>query len=228
MAYKFVLLDADNTLLDFTRSEYVALSECLAARGIEPTDEIIARYAKINDDYWKMLEKGEITREFLRINRFDQFFREHGLSFDPSRMADDYMVALSSKSYLMDGALDFCRRIYGKCRMFIITNGNTAVQKGRFDPCPITPMFENCFISEMIGHAKPEKAFFDAIAAQIPGFDPKDALVVGDSLTSDIQGGINAGIDTCWYNPRRKLLPDHIKPTYTAHSFGDIENIILI
>ncbi len=227
MSYRFVLLDADNTLLDFTRSECVALSECLIKRDIQPTDELIARYSEINDDFWKMLERGEVTREALRVERFAKLFREYGFSFDPAEMAEDYLVALSTKSYLMDGAFEFCKNIHGKCRMFVITNGNTSVQKGRFDPCPLAPMFENCFISEEIGHSKPEKAYFDAVASMIPGFDAREAVVVGDSLSSDIQGGINAGIDTCWFNPKRKSVPRDLPVKYVVHSFDELEKIIL-
>lgn len=227
MPYKIALMDADNTLLDFTRSEYDALCECLSARGIPTHRDIIDRYSKINEDHWKMLERGEITREFLRINRFAQFFKEHGFDHDPAKMADDYLLALSTKSYLMDGAMELCQNLYGRCRLFIITNGNTFVQKGRFDPCPIAPLFENRFISEELGHSKPEKAYFDIVANMIPGFDPKETIVVGDSLTSDIQGGINAGLDTCWFNPKNKPLPEHMPVTYVAHSFEDIQRIIL-
>ncbi len=227
MPYRIALIDADNTLLDFTRSEQEALCDCLRARGLPTHREITAAYAKINDDHWKLLERGQITREFLRINRFAVFFKTYGFDADPERMAEDYMAALSTKSYLMDGALTMCRRLYGKCRLFIITNGNTFVQKGRFDPCPLAPLFEKCFISEEMGCAKPEAAFFDAVAALIPDFDPRETIVVGDSLTSDIQGGINAGLDTCWFNPKRKPLSRGITPTYIAESFDDIEKIIL-
>ena len=227
MPYKIALMDADNTLLDFTRSEHDALCECLVARGIPTRQEIIDRYSKINDDHWKMLERGEITREYLRINRFAQFFKEYGLDHDPTNMANDYLMALSTKSYLLDGALELCQHLYGRCRLFIITNGNTFVQKGRFDPCPIAPLVENCFISEELGCSKPEKAYFDIVSDMIPGFDPRETIVVGDSLTSDIQGGINAGLDTCWFNPKSKPLPKHIPATYVAQSFSEIEEIIL-
>lgn len=227
MAYHIALIDADNTLLDFSRSEHEALCDCLRRRGLPCHREITDRYAKINDDHWKQLERGEITREFLRINRFAQFFREHGFAFDAEAMAEDYMATLSTKSYLMDGALEFCRHLYGKCRMFIITNGNTSVQKGRFNPCPLAPMFEDCFISEEMGCSKPEKLFFDRVASMIPGFDPRSTLVIGDSLSSDIRGGINAGLDTCWYNPLKKPLPSELPVTYVAHHFDEIEKIVL-
>lgn len=227
MSYNIALLDADNTLLDFTRSEHEALCDCLRRRGLPTDREITERYAKINDDHWKMLECGEVTREFLRINRFAQFFEEYGFHEDPTKMADDYLIALSQKSYLVDGALEFCRHIYGKCRLFIITNGNTVVQKGRFEPCPLAPMFEACFISEEMGCAKPEKRFFDKVAKLIPNFAPEGTIVVGDSLSSDIQGGFNAGLDTCWFNPLRKPIRGSVEPTYIASDFKEIENIIL-
>ena len=227
MAYRIALLDADNTLLDFSRSEHEALCDCLRARGLPTHREITDAYAKINDDHWKQLECGKMTREFLRISRFAVFFKTFGFDTDPERMADDYLATLATKSYLLDGAFEFCQSLFGQCRMFIITNGNTAVQKGRFDPCPIAPFFENRFISEEMGCAKPEIEFFRSVASMIPDFDPTSTLVIGDSLSSDIQGGINAGMDTCWYNPKRKPLNGSVSPTYIAHTFDDIRNIIL-
>ena len=227
MPYKIALIDADNTLLDFSRSEHDALCECLTARNLPTDEKITSRYAAINDFYWKQLELGLVTREGLRIARFDSFFKEFGFDCNPVQMAEDYMEALCTKSYLMDGAWEFCKQIYGKCRLFVITNGNTVVQKRRFDPSPIAPYFENCFISEQMGCAKPEKAYFDAVTASIPDFHPERTIVIGDSLSSDIQGGINAGLDTCWYNPLKKPGSSHIPMTYTAHTFEEIQAIIL-
>lgn len=227
MSYTIALIDADNTLLDFSKSEHEALSDCLAARGLPHHAEITDRYAAINDFYWKQLELGLVTRSSLRIKRFETFFEEFGFRCDPEQMADDYMATLTSKSYMMDGALDFCKSIYGKCRLYLITNGNTVVQKGRFDPSPLAPLFEACFISEEMGCAKPEKRYFDMVAAQIPNFDPTTAIVIGDSLSSDIQGGINAGLDTCWFNPQRKTRPADIPMTYMVHTFEEMQRIVL-
>lgn len=227
MPYKIALVDADNTLLDFSRSEHDALCDCLRARNLPTHQEITSRYAAINDFYWKQLELGLVTRESLRIKRFEAFFKEFGFHCDPTRMADDYMVALSSKSYLMDGALDFCRQVYGHCRLFVVTNGNTAIQKSRFDPSPLAPYFEGCFISEQMGCAKPERAFFEKVAESISEFVPSEVLVIGDSISSDIQGGINAGLDTCWFNPARRIRPEGIPMTYEAHTFPEIQRILL-
>ena len=227
MAYTIALIDADNTLLDFSRSEHDALCDCLSMRGLPCHDHVIARYAAINDEYWKMLERGLVTREGLRVARFDTFFKEFGFDHDPRAMADDYMMRLATKAYLMDGALDFCTSLFGQCDLYLITNGNTLVQKGRFDPSPLAPLFKACFISEEMGCAKPEKAYFDMVTASIPNFDPARTIVVGDSLSSDIQGGINAGLDTCWFNPHRKPRPAHVPMTYMAHTFDEMLSIIL-
>ena len=227
MSYRTVLFDADNTLLDFTRSEHEALCDCLRARGLPCDKPVTDGYAAINDRPWKLLEQGLTTRERLRVARFEDFCREYGFDCDPTQLADDYFDTLCTKSYLMDGALELCERLHGHCRLYIITNGNAKVQHDRFDGTPLAPLFEAVFISEEMGTSKPSKAYFDAVAAAIPNFDPSDTLVVGDSLTSDIQGGINAGLDTCWYNPHGKTAPANVEINYVVHSLNEIPSIIL-
>ena len=227
MAYRIALFDADNTLLDFTRAEDEALRACLAARSL-PTDKAtVARYSAINDSHWKRLERGETTRGRLKVERFADFFGALDYDGDPVAMARDYEAALGRQAHLLDGSLDLIRSLHGKCRLFIVTNGLAAVQKSRFGACPLAPYFEACFISEEMGCAKPAKQFFDRVAAAIEGFDPADALVIGDSLTSDIQGGINAGLDTCWYNPAAKPAPVGMPITYTVTTHAEIRAILL-
>jgi 2-haloacid dehalogenase len=227
MSYRTVLFDADNTLLDFTRSEHEALRDCLRARGLPCGKHVTEGYAAINDRHWKRLERGLTTREALRVARFEDFCREYGFGCDPRQLADDYFDTLCTKSYLIDGALELCERLHGQARLYLITNGNTKVQNGRFNPSPLAPLFEAVFISEDMGCAKPSKAYFDAVAAAIPEFDPADTLVVGDSLSSDIQGGINAGLATCWYNPHGKTAPADMKIDYTVRSLDEIPPIVL-
>lgn len=227
MAYRFALFDADHTLLDFARSEREAVSICLAARGLPTDAETVGLYSRINDGHWKRLEKGLTTRERLKVERFADLFAAIGSEEDPRRMALDYEKTLSTQAHLMDGALELIRALHGKCGLYIITNGTASVQQGRFGRCPLAPYFDQCFISEKIGCNKPEKAFFDAVAASIPGFDPMAALVIGDSLTSDIRGGIGAGLDTCWFNPAGKPAPDDMDITYTVRSLGEILPILL-
>ena len=226
MKYDTLLFDADDTLLDFGKSEFEAVRDCLIARGLPSEDEIIERYSEINQRHWKMLERGEITRERLYVERFAAFCREMGFACDAQKFSVDYLAALSTKSYLLDGALDMCRELSKTHRMFIVTNGNATVQHGRFDPSPIARYFIRSFISEEMGSAKPAVEFFDKVFAAIPDFEPSKALIIGDSLTSDIQGGINAGIDTCWYNPKRKPAPDGMSITHVAYGYDEIIRLV--
>jgi 2-haloacid dehalogenase len=227
MPYRIALFDADNTLLDFTRAEHDALCACLAARGLPHDGETVSAYSAINDGHWKRLEKGLTTRDRLKTERFGDFFASIGYGGDPVAMARDYEAALGQQTCLLDGALDLIRELFGHCGLYIVTNGITAVQKSRFGRCALAPYFDRSFISEEMGCAKPEKKFFDLVAAAIPGFDPKEALVIGDSLSSDIRGGINAGLDTCWFNPKGKAAPADMEITHTVGRLADIEAILL-
>ncbi len=227
MSYSIALFDADNTLLDFSRSEHDALAACLSSRGISPTEDRIARYSAINDAHWKLLERGLTTREQLRIDRFAVFFDELGVSHDPRQMADDYMATLSTMAYCMPGAEALIERLAGKCRLFIITNGIASVQNARFNVTSMAPHFENVFISEELNYAKPDKHFFDCVARAVPHFDPKDTLVIGDSLSSDIWGGIHAGIDTCWFDRHGVGAPADMPITYTVRHLDEVEAILL-
>lgn len=231
MRYDTILFDADNTLLDFTRSEHDALRDCLAARGLDPadpsTDEAIACYAAINDGWWKRLERGETTRAALAVGRFADFLAAWGLDCDPAALAKDYMDTLATKSFLVDGALALCRRLYPHCRLYLITNGTTYIQHGRWDPTPLAPLFSDVFISQDIGADKPSRAYFDYVTSHIPDFDPARTLVVGDSLSSDIRGGVNACLDTCWYNPHGKPVPDDLPVTHVCSDLAAIGDFIL-
>lgn len=227
MPYRIALFDADNTLLDFTRAEHDAICACLAARGLPHDEDTVGAYSVINDGHWKRLELGLTTRDRLRTERFGDFFSSIGYNGDPVQMARDYEFTLGQQTCLLDGALELIQALHGKCELYIVTNGITAVQQSRFGSCALAPYFDRCFISEQMGCAKPEKEFFDLVAAAIPGFDSKEALVIGDSLSSDIRGGINAGLDTCWYNPKGKAAPTDMVITHTVSRLADIEAILL-
>ncbi len=226
MGYKTILFDADGTLLDFHRSEHEAVREAFALSGIIADDEMIAVYSEINDSLWKKLERKEIERSVLLYHRFELFCERYGYVADAKKIAADYISALSTKAYMLDGAEDMLLRLYGKVRMYIVTNGLKVVQEGRYGRTGLSKYFEDIFISECVGFNKPDKRFFDYVAEQIEGFVPEETLVVGDSLTSDIKGGNNAGLDTCWYTPAKKEAGEAASPTYTAHSFDEIYKII--
>ncbi|MBO4980165.1 MAG: YjjG family noncanonical pyrimidine nucleotidase [Clostridia bacterium] len=222
MKYKTLLFDADGTLLDFERAEYEALSDVLAEFGIPDTKESHCIYSAANDEQWKLLERGLVTRSELRINRFVNFMNKVGVSASAHAMADSYMHALATKSHLLDGALDLCRELSQTHELYIITNGFRYIQQGRFFPSPLAPLFRDIFISEDIGVDKPDAAFFNYVKAHIPNFTAESTLVIGDSLSSDIAGGIRAGLDVCWYNPKGKSTPADMNITYTVSQLSDI------
>ena len=226
MKYSFLLFDADHTLFDFQKSEYFALRDALSYYGCPCSDDVIERYSEINVKYWKMLERGEIDKISLKLARFVEFGREYGFEDKAEALADLYMINLAKEAHLFEGALEMVEELSKKYRLFIITNGVKSTQDGRFGLSPITKYFEKIFISEVIGAEKPSLEFFDAVAKGIDGFEREKALVIGDSLSSDIKGAINYGIDCIWYNPRKKEAPDGWNITHNVSSFEEILTIL--
>ena len=224
--YTTVLFDADATLFDFKKSEHSAVIDCLTFAGINANDEIIAKYSEINDGYWKKLERGEVTRKELFVARWRDLLSFYGFDFDAETIADLYPVKLAEKCFMIDGAEDILRELYGKVKLYIVTNGFAKVQHGRFDNSPLRKYFEDMFISEEIGAEKPTVEYFDIVFSRISNIDKEKAIIIGDSLTSDIKGGINAGIDTCWFNPHGKPAPEGMNITYIINKLSEIKNII--
>ena len=225
--YTTVLFDADATLFDFKKSEYYAVIDCLNFAGLTATDEVVEKYSEINDGYWKMLERKEITKSELFGARWRTLIEYYGFDFDAQTIADLYPIKLAEKGYLVDGAEDICKALYGKVGLYIVTNGFARVQHGRFDKSPIRKYFNGMFISEEIGAEKPSLEYFNAVFDNIPDFDIEKTIIIGDSLSSDIKGGITAGIDTCWFNPQRKPVPEGMDITYTVNKLSEIEDIII-
>lgn len=226
MKYEFLLFDADHTLFDFNQGEYFALKEALIELGLPHTDGHIERYSEINIKYWKMLEHGEIEKKRLMLARFEEFASEFGFLEYAEELSDLYMKKLSHQAQLFDGALEMIEKLSKKYRLFIVTNGVKSTQDGRFGISPITKYFEKIFISEVIGAEKPSLEFFDAVEKSIEGYKKDKAIVIGDSLSSDIKGAINAQIDCIWYNPAKKIAPDGWNITYTVSSFEEILQIL--
>lgn len=205
--YTFLFLDLDNTILDFYKAEHIAVAKTLAAFGIDPTDAVCTRYSQINKLHWEMLERGELTREQVITDRFGMLFRELGVKADPAACAQMYEGNLSQGHYFLPGAQEALEQLSRKYRLYLASNGSARVQAGRLESARIGKFFEGVYISQEIGADKPSAVFFERCFARIPGFDRRKAIMVGDSLTSDILGGQNAGIATCWVNsghaPRR-------------------------
>lgn len=226
MRYGIILFDADGTLLDFGRAENEALRESLVSVGIKPDDEMVGTYSRINDSLWKALERGEVTKEVLRYRRFELFFAHYGMFHDAHVMANTYEGNLSQKGYLLDGAKELCERLYGKARMYIVTNGIETIQLGRYARCGLEKYFDGIFISGRVGYEKPDVRYFEHIEKQIPDFSKGSAVIIGDSLTSDMRGGLNFGIDTCWYNPHGKESPSDMPLTHVSCDFDDIYDFV--
>lgn len=210
---EFLFLDLDDTILDFKLAEYKALQASLREFGIEPTDAICSRYSQINQLHWEALERGEMTRPQVMVGRFQMLFAELGAQGDAAACSRRYMENLGEGHDFLPGALEAVERLSKKYKLYAATNGTKTVQTKRIEQAGLRKYFQNIFISQDIGIEKPSLEFFKKCFAQIPGFDPKKAMIVGDSLTSDIQGGINSGMTTCWVNPKHKtsatIHPDH-------------------
>ena len=224
--YEFLFLDLDDTILDFHQAERIAISKTILQFGVEPTEEVLSRYHIINKWHWEQLEKGTMTRSEVLENRFGALFAELGVDADKAACARAYEKNLSIGHYFLPGAEEAVDALSKKYRLFLASNGTASVQKGRMTSANLYRFFETVFVSQEIGHNKPSRAYFDACFARIPGFDPGKAIIVGDSLTSDIRGGINAGIATCWVNPSHAPHPEDICPDYEIEALSQLEELL--
>lgn len=223
---EFLFLDLDETILDFHKAERIALSKTFRTFGLAPDAAVVERYKQINILHWQMLERGEISREEVKVGRFIALFRELGVDCNPAAVTQEYEKNLAFGHYFLPGAEEALVGLSKKYRLFLASNGTAAVQAGRLTSANLYRFFENVFVSEEIGHNKPAKAYFDACFSRIPGFDPAKAMMVGDSLTSDIRGGNNAGIRTCWVNPDHRPRDPEIHADYEIESLAQLENLL--
>ena len=222
---EFLFLDLDDTILDFRKAEYVAIGKTIGDFGVEPTDEVRKLYHEINKWHWEQLELGTLTREEVLVNRFGVLFEKLGKTVDAVACARAYEKNLSQGHWFLPGAEEAVDALSKKYRQFLASNGTASVQKGRMTSANLYRFFETVFVSQEIGHNKPSKAYFDACFSTIPGIDKEKAMIVGDSLSSDIKGGINAGIKTVWVNPDHKDCGE-IKPDYEIEYLHQLEALL--
>ena len=223
---EFLFLDLDDTILDFHKAERIALSKTIRDFGVEPTEDVLTLYHGINKWHWEQLELGKLTRDEVLVNRFGVLFRELGVEVDAKKCAKVYEQNLSIGHYFLPGAEEAVDALHRKYRLFLTSNGTASVQKGRMTSANLYRFFEKVFVSQEIGHNKPSREYFDACFTQIPDFDREKAIIVGDSLTSDIQGGINAGIATCWVNPHHKPGRPDIRVDYEIEALSQLEDLL--
>ena len=223
---EFLFLELDDTILDFKKAEYIAIGKTIADFGVDPTEEIRHRYHLINKWHWEQLEKGTMTREEILVGRFKVLFEELGVQVDAEKVARTYEKNLATGHWFLPGAEEAVESLSQKYRLFLASNGTASVQKGRMTSANLYRFFEQSFVSQELGHNKPSKAYFDAAIARIPGFDPEKCLMVGDSLTSDILGGKNAGIRTVWVNPTHAPGRPDIVPDYEIEYLHQLEALL--
>ena len=222
---EFLFLDLDDTILDFHKAERIAISKTIREFGVEPTEEILTLYHGINKWHWEQLELGTLTREQVLVNRFGVLFEKLGVQVDAPKCAKAYEINLSQGHWFLPGAEEAVDALSKKYRLFLASNGTAVVQKGRMTSANLYRFFETVFVSQEIGHNKPSREYFEACFATIPGFDREKVMIVGDSLSSDIRGGINAGIKTVWVNPDHKDSGD-IRPDYEIEYLYQLEALL--
>ena len=223
---ELLFLDLDDTILDFHKAERLAISRTFRSFGLEPTEQVLERYHVINRLHWERLERGELTRDQVLTGRFQMLFEELGIPAQPQAIAKGYEHNLGLGHYFLPGAKEALDTLRGKYRLFLASNGTASVQHSRLTSAGLYPYFEEVFVSQALGANKPSRAFFDACAARIPGYDPRKALMVGDSLTSDILGGINAGMKTCWVCPRGAQGRPDIVPDYRIEALSQLPELL--
>ncbi len=228
-AYKYLLFDADDTLLDFKKAEHEAFRLLCSEVGIDFSEEVYAVYSEINDRLWKRLEKKEITLEELKPERFRQLLRylrtpDEALEGIAMRMRDGYMAALGKQSFLLRDAEEVCRRLSEKYPIYLITNGVTKIQRARMEHSAIKPYVQQMFVSEEIGVSKPAAAYFDYVLNVIGDPERGNYLVIGDSLTSDMAGAVGYGLDCCFFNPAGRTTD--LPVTYTIEKLTELYEIL--
>ena len=228
MKYDLLLLDADETILDFKKSEDYSLHVVLEKHGIKSdAPHLKESYQKINEELWNDHAKGIISKDHLKIERFRLFLKENNLKADPHKMGEDYLQALPEKVFLVDGALDFLKSLHGKIPMVIVTNGIGHVQHLRLERSGLKPYITDMIISEVCGYSKPDRRIFDHTFSVLNlDMSKTKTLMIGDRLETDILGAKNAGIDSCWFNPNQDLNNIEIMPTFEVRSLREILNFL--
>ena len=227
MRYPIVLLDADGTLLDFDRAEDQALKLTLERNGLLSDERTLSLYKEINRGLWTDFENGLITKQQILDRRFRELFARLGITEELPGFETEYQLALGEGGFLLPEAFSVCRQLYDAgCRLYILTNGVEATQLSRLERSRLNPLLSGVFVSETTGYQKPQKEYFDYVWSRIPAFDLKKALMVGDSLNSDIRGGAGAGADTCWYNPQGKRNDSAVQPDYEIRELMELINIV--
>jgi len=224
MSYTWLLFDADDTLFDYPLAETKALRSTFEQFGQVYRSEYLRIYQVFNRQVWEKFELGETSATELRLKRFRLLFNEIGMPLDPQEFSQRYLENLVQASDLLPGAAEVLKALSGRYHIGLVTNGLKEVSRPSLESSAIRPFIEKIFISEEMGVAKPAAGFFEAVFQEIGQPAKNQVLIIGDSLASDMQGGINYGIDTCWFNPAEKTTA--LTVTYTVTSLGQLLDIL--
>lgn len=225
--YEVLLFDVDGTLLDFDKAEEEGIEGLLKHFNVPVTEENKHSYHVINKRYWEMLERGEITRDRLLGQRFEEFFGGFGITIEDGAEVDElYRKYLNASAVLIDGAIEMLESLKGKYPLYIVSNGVAATQYNRLAKSGLDKYFDGIFISEEANAQKPQIEFFEYCFEKMGRRDVENMLIIGDSLTSDMRGGNNAGIDTMWFNPQGQENTTEVRLNYIVKTLNEIKEML--
>lgn len=251
---KVLLWDIDGTLLNFEKAQREAIRSCFSTFGLgECTEELLARYSAINQRYWKALERGELTKQEVLLGRFQEFFRQEGIPVDKwkdgseeqseagetaasrreywdadliTAFNKEYQVRLGDTVFFNDDGYGLVKELKSKVKQYAVTNGTFVAQERKLKKSGLEELLDGAFISDNIGIEKPNQGFFDHVFEQIGPYGKDEMMIVGDSLTSDMRGGNNAGIVCCWYNPQGENRDKNLRIDYEIENLQQIRDIL--
>ena len=215
--YEYLLFDADNTLFDFEAANHNAFAQTCQYCGLPYSEELYEFYESINRPLWHQLDLGQVTKDFLVVERFRRFLAAMGVDRDPAECNRIHLAGLGSSTVLLPHALEVVEQLSRTHKLYIVTNAVASVQRSRLAASAIAPYITAAFISE---------AYFDYVLARIDGITPDNCLVIGDSLSSDIRGANNAGLPCCWYNLNSEPRPEDLTIDYEIHDLRELYDIV--
>ncbi|WP_075680146.1 YjjG family noncanonical pyrimidine nucleotidase [Roseburia sp. 831b] len=225
---KTILWDVDATLLNFELAEKAAMERCFSMFEMgECTQEMLSRYSKINRSYWQRLERGELTKPEVLVGRFEEFFGKEGIPVEKAAaFNEEYQVRLGDTVFFHDNAYELIKELQGKVKQAIVTNGTVVAQERKLEKSGLNKLITDIFISDQIGAEKPSPKFFEKVWEELGPYKKEEVMIVGDSLTSDMQGGNNAGIRCCWYNPKGLKNESSVHVDYEITNLWQVKDIL--